>query len=182
VAAVNLRQTVVLAVLACSILATTAQAQPGPGGIDPVPHGLRPVIKEQRANVQRSLANRCRPLHHWGKSVWDIPRRRLVRNYNYVIRERKEARGLSSWCDNPKLVIRATWPDSLERWAIAIAKRESHLQPRAQNEESGAAGLFQLMPMHWTLPGPCFDPFNALLNSIYARNLYRANGPEPWQL
>ena len=43
-------------------------------------------------------------------------------------------------------IIRATWPDYEEDYAISIAACESGLDPGAYNPYSGAVGLFQFMP------------------------------------
>jgi hypothetical protein len=62
--------------------------------------------------------------------------------------------------------------------ALCIAWRESRFNPGAYNP-SGAAGLFQLMPIwyrdHWR-----FDPFSAYLNTLYAHRLYLEAGWGPW--
>lgn len=61
--------------------------------------------------------------------------------------------------------------------AIAVAECESHLNPLAHNP-SGAAGLFQLMPVHWEAQG--YDPYNAATNTRIAYHLYRNSGWSAW--
>lgn len=74
-------------------------------------------------------------------------------------------------------LIRRVW-GSASGCALRIAYRESRFDPHAYNR-SGAAGLFQLMPIwyrgHWH-----FDPFSAYLNTFYAHRLYLMAGWGPW--
>jgi soluble lytic murein transglycosylase-like protein len=63
--------------------------------------------------------------------------------------------------------------------ALCVANAESGLNPRAYNA-SGAAGLFQLMPLwyrgHWH-----FDPFDPVANVHYAHLMFLAYGWGPWR-
>jgi hypothetical protein len=56
-----------------------------------------------------------------------------------------------------------------------VAACESGLRPWARNPSSGAAGLFQLMPIHWQGK---FDPYDAVANTQYAYGL--SNGGTDW--
>jgi muramidase (phage lysozyme) len=60
--------------------------------------------------------------------------------------------------------------------AIAVASCESHLDPNAHNA-SGASGLFQLMPTWWA---GRYDPYNPVVNTRLAHNLYLASGWSNW--
>lgn len=59
--------------------------------------------------------------------------------------------------------------------AVEVADCESRLDPTEVNDDSGAAGLFQLMPDHWE---GRFDPFDPLANARYAYGL--SNGGTDW--
>lgn len=59
--------------------------------------------------------------------------------------------------------------------AVSVASCESGLNPAAVNSSSGAAGLFQLMPLHWEGK---FDPFDPVANTRYAYQL--SNGGTNW--
>jgi LysM repeat protein len=84
-------------------------------------------------------------------------------------------------------IIRAVWPDALEGRALAIAWRESNLQPNAQSE--CCAGLFQIYyDVHkgW-LAALGIDSRSDLsdprTNAVAAYALYRrAGGWGPWSL
>jgi len=79
------------------------------------------------------------------------------------------------------------WGDSIQRWAAAssldpnlvavIMQIESCGDPRARSR-SGAMGLFQVMPFHFTVTDNPYDPdTNALRGLAYmARSLQAANG------
>ena len=83
-------------------------------------------------------------------------------------------------------IIREIWPDDLEARALAIADRESNLNPLAKNR--CCYGLFQIYyrwHKNW-LPGvgvtndkQLFDP---TLNARAAYMLYQRNGWGPWKL
>lgn len=95
-------------------------------------------------------------------------------------------------------IIRNVWPDELEDRAVAIATRESNLQPEVINANRNATGLFQIMwTVHrgWLCPqlGICNQQQlqDANLNATAAYALYQraddANGPNgdgwgPWAL
>ena len=53
--------------------------------------------------------------------------------------------------------------------ALRVATCESHLNPYARNRHSGAAGLFQFMPVHWR---GRWNPLNGWVNTVHA---YRAS-------
>ena len=83
-------------------------------------------------------------------------------------------------------IIRDVWPDELENRAIAIAKRESNLVPRATN--FCCYGLFQIYYKYhksWlpsvgvTSAKQLLDP---RLNALAALQLYQRNGWGPWKL
>jgi LysM repeat protein len=83
--------------------------------------------------------------------------------------------------------IRDAWPDELEERALAIAQRESKLQPSALNGSKCCYGLFQIY-YRWhttwlpqvgiTSPAQMFDP---RLNAAAAYRLYQRNGWGPWE-
>ena len=83
--------------------------------------------------------------------------------------------------------IRDAWPDELEERALAIAQRESKLQPSALNVSKCCYGLFQIY-YRWhttwlpqvgvTSPAQMFDP---RLNAAAAYRLYQRNGWGPWE-
>ena len=83
--------------------------------------------------------------------------------------------------------IRDAWPDELEEHALAIAQRESKLQPSALNGSKCCYGLFQIY-YRWhtgwlpqvgiTSPAQMFDP---RLNAAAAYRLYQRNGWGPWE-
>lgn len=87
-------------------------------------------------------------------------------------------------------VIRSVWPDELEDRALAIATRESRLQPGVINRNGSATGLFQIMwTVHrgWLCPqlGVCAqsDLQDARTNAEAAYALYlRDGGWGPWKL
>ncbi|MCE9621012.1 MAG: LysM peptidoglycan-binding domain-containing protein [Actinomycetia bacterium] len=83
-------------------------------------------------------------------------------------------------------IIREIWPDELEEEALRIAKRESHLNPRAQNY--CCYGLFQIyfnVHKKWlaelgiTSGEMLLDPTNAAKAGL---RLYERNGWGPWKL
>jgi LysM repeat protein len=83
-------------------------------------------------------------------------------------------------------IIREIWPDDLEEEALRIAKRESHLNPRAQNY--CCYGLFQiyfnvhkkwLAEMGVTSGEQLLDPTVAAKAGL---KLYQRNGWGPWKL
>jgi hypothetical protein len=85
-------------------------------------------------------------------------------------------------------VIRDAWPDELEERALAIAQRESKLQPRAVSGTGCCFGLFQIYyRWHKTwLPtvgvNSTQDLLNPRLNAIAAYRMYqRNNGWAPWE-
>ena len=83
--------------------------------------------------------------------------------------------------------IRDAWPDELEERALAIAQRESKLQPSALSGSKCCYGLFQIY-YRWhtgwlpqvgiTSPAQMFDP---RLNAAAAYRLYQRNGWGPWE-
>ena len=85
-------------------------------------------------------------------------------------------------------IIRDAWPDDLEEQAIAIAQRESRLNPKAVNSSKCCYGLFQIY-YRWHkswLPNigvtTANQLLNAQLNAIAAYRMYqRSNGWGPWK-
>ena len=85
-------------------------------------------------------------------------------------------------------IIRDVWPDDLEEQAIAIAQRESRLNPRAVSSGKCCYGLFQIYyRWHKTwLPNVGVNSANQLLdpqlNAVAAYRMYqRNNGWAPWK-
>lgn len=85
---------------------------------------------------------------------------------------------------DPEQAIRAAWPDNLEDHAVAIAMRESRLQPGVRTW--CCFGLMQIHKQHlsWLCPqlGICttdqlYDP---TLNAQAAYALYQRDGWTPW--
>lgn len=86
-------------------------------------------------------------------------------------------------CD-VQCIIRSIWPDATEGWALAVARCESSLNPRAKN--GSHAGLFQLArryhePKAEAL-GLTWDEVatEARPNTEVALHLYREQGAAPW--
>lgn len=87
-------------------------------------------------------------------------------------------------------IIRDVWPDELEDRAVAIATRESNLQPAVINRNRDATGLFQIMwSVHrrWLCPelDVCSQSQlqDAGTNAHAAYALYqRAGGWGPWAM
>jgi LysM repeat protein len=85
-------------------------------------------------------------------------------------------------------IIRDAWPDELEERALAIAQRESKLQPRVVNRSGCCYGLFQIYyrwHKNW-LPNvgvnSAQELLNPRLNAIAAYRMYqRNNGWGPWE-
>jgi soluble lytic murein transglycosylase-like protein len=65
------------------------------------------------------------------------------------------------------------------RRLLLIVARESGGNPRARNPYSGAAGLFQFLPMHWV---GRYDPYNPRTNCSLAAQMYKRLGFAPWAL
>lgn len=92
--------------------------------------------------------------------------------------------------ESAESIIRDVWPDNLEDHAVAIATRESRLQPGVINRNRDATGLFQIMwSVHrrWLCPqlGVCAqsDLQDARTNAAAALALYeRDGGWGPWKL
>jgi hypothetical protein len=85
-------------------------------------------------------------------------------------------------------IIRDAWPDELEERALAIAQRESKLQPRVVNRSGCCYGLFQIYyRWHKTwLPNvgvrSAQDLLDPRLNAAAAYRMYqRNNGWGPWE-
>jgi LysM repeat protein len=85
-------------------------------------------------------------------------------------------------------IIRDAWPDELEERALAIAQRESKLQPGVVNSSGCCYGLFQIYyRWHKTwLPNvgvnSAQDLLNPRLNAVAAYRMYqRNNGWGPWE-
>jgi len=80
------------------------------------------------------------------------------------------------------LASEAGWPPELIPQVVAIASRESGLDPRAVNASSGACGLMQLNPC----PGPeALDPLGNLLlarSKCLAALAYWGDCLHPWRL
>jgi hypothetical protein len=80
--------------------------------------------------------------------------------------------------------IRAVWPDASESWALAVAKCESGLNPRARN--GSHAGLFQLARRYHEPKAAALGltwaqvATQAKANTEVALVLYRQQGTTPW--
>ena len=85
-------------------------------------------------------------------------------------------------------IIRDAWPDELEERALAIAQRESKLQPQVVSRSGCCYGLFQIY-YRWHkdwLPNvgvnSAQELLNPRLNAIAAYRMYqRNNGWGPWE-
>ena len=85
-------------------------------------------------------------------------------------------------------IIREAWPDELEERALAIAQRESKLQPGAVSGSGCCYGLFQIYyrwHKNW-LPNvgvnSAQELLNPILNAKAAYRMYqRNNGWGPWE-
>lgn len=77
-------------------------------------------------------------------------------------------------------LIRARWAGTGQAdHAVAIARRESGLNPGAKNKSSTASGIFQCLRLHWA---GRFDPFDPIANIGYSFGLWKASGWKPWRL
>jgi hypothetical protein len=63
--------------------------------------------------------------------------------------------------------------------ALAITWRESRWQPTATNPYSGAAGIWQIHPIHRQPLSVSFDPEAA---TAFAYQLYMERGWQPWRV
>ena len=85
-------------------------------------------------------------------------------------------------------IIRDAWPDNLEEQAIAIAQRESRLNPRAVSSGKCCYGLFQIY-YRWHKTwlsdvgvSSANQLLNPQLNAVAAYRMYqRNNGWGPWK-
>ena len=85
-------------------------------------------------------------------------------------------------------IIRDAWPDELEERALAIAQRESKLQPPVVNRSGCCYGLFQIY-YRWHKTwlsnvgvNSAQDLLNPRLNAAAAYRMYqRNNGWGPWE-
>ena len=77
-----------------------------------------------------------------------------------------------------RLSRRVAWPWSAMPTLMFVIDRESNGDPAVYNwSGSGAAGLLQLMPLHYA---GRFDPTVARANLAYGRKLYVGSGWAPW--
>lgn len=74
-------------------------------------------------------------------------------------------------------VIRLTWPDHLEAWAIKVARCESTLNAEAVNWAGPYIGLFQIWVGHGYSTSSLMDP---IYNSEQAYLLYLRQGAQAW--
>ena len=151
-------------------LVGTATAQTG--GIEPTDADLRQAISHQRQTTARVLDRKClpnpyRPYQY--KRVATIPAGRLKPIERTWGRRLHAAYRVHTGCNDARRIIRMVFGPTSPA-AISVAYCESKLSPRARNPYSGAAGLFQLMPLHWRGK---FDPYNPTRNSRYAYRLSR---------
>jgi|SRR5665647_179641 len=78
-----------------------------------------------------------------------------------------------------RLARKCGWPWGQIPTLMCVVNRESRGNPRAVNPASGAAGLLQEMPFHWSGK---FNPLNPRLNLSYGRKLWRGAGWAPWSM
>jgi soluble lytic murein transglycosylase-like protein len=73
-------------------------------------------------------------------------------------------------------IVRATWPDDEEDYAIAIAACESGFVPDAYNPSSGAYGIFQFLPSTAAAIGADYaslsDPHYASVQAARLQDMY----------
>jgi transglycosylase-like protein with SLT domain len=125
------------------------------------------IGKRVRANSVRD--RHCRPpVHRFATRHTGILPWRRRENLDYWDRVVARVIRESTRCLSAEGIIRFVFPGSTEGAAVSVAYCESRLSPRAQNPSSGAAGLFQLMPFHWS---GRFDPFDPWANTRYAYRL-----------
>lgn len=81
-------------------------------------------------------------------------------------------------------IIRDVWPDDIEWWAVAIATRESNLNPSVHN--ACCYGLFQVYFMahrawlaQFGVNSPS-DLYDARTNATVALAMFQASGVHPW--
>jgi hypothetical protein len=136
----------------------------------------------RHANALRQAMGRPRVglhLERWGYtqrrdrilSAYTRAQRRVLRRYLGV-----QVSGTSTASD-PVVIIRRVFGAAAPA-AIAIARCESGLNPHAYNATSGAAGLFQLVPIHWRTQG--YDPYDAGTNTRIAYHIYEQSGWSAW--
>jgi len=96
------------------------------------------------------------------------------------------ARGVTSSQARNVAAIRAAWPNSLEGWAIRIARRESNLRANAISR-TGDYGLMQInwrAHRAWLARYGITNPrqlLNPEVNARMAYRLYRMAGSRPWR-
>jgi hypothetical protein len=135
----------------------------------------------KRQNAKAIFERKCiagRP-HQFGTAHRDILPWRRRANLGHWSRVVDRAQAAKGRCipTSPEGVIRYVWPGYLEGTAILVSRCETVKWTDFYNESSGAAGLFQLMPMHYAGK---FDPFYHLANARYALGLYQERGWWPW--
>lgn len=78
-----------------------------------------------------------------------------------------------------RLSRRVGWPWSSIDGLMYVIERESKGNPKVYNTQgSGAAGLLQLMPMHYK----AFDPTNPKRNLAKGLRSWKSSGWQPWAL
>ena len=141
-------------------------------GASPAPRLCTVKAFHARANHYRLALGLSRvPLE---PGVWTQPHRRGW--YAWLWDRRRDRARAAYFSSSPSAIIRRIFGAAAPA-AIAVAECESHLDPLAHNP-SGAAGLFQLMPVHWEAQG--YDPYNAATNTRIAWHLYSNSGWSAW--
>lgn len=168
-----LRIAAVFALAASAISAGTSNAQTSTEDTTPTMsfQDFKPRYQYRKDRWHAVKVRLCRSHaapHRWPSAnevapAWrDNRLNRLHRRIAYAA-----SRGSACLPTSPEAIIRYVFPAVTESAAVSVASCESHLSPSAYNP-SGAAGLFQLMPIWYAGK---FDPFNALANTRAAYGL-----------
>jgi hypothetical protein len=130
---------------------------------------------KQRADRARRAMGRPRLPYSWAAEGHTALRDRLLtlwiqhqRHWEHVLADQRRSPSIT------QIIQRVFGPAASA--AIRVAQCESQLNPDAHNA-SGASGLFQLMPTWWA---GRYNPYDPLVNTRLAHNLYLASGWSDW--
>jgi hypothetical protein len=122
-----------------------------------------------RGLAERYPHRRPRLLHYWRHTHAHALKR--YRHYQH-----QQAQQFAAAAASPVAVIERIFGSAAPA-AISVATCESGLDPNAHNP-SGAAGLFQLMPIWWEAQG--YDPYDPVTNTTIAYHIYTSSGWSAW--